>query len=301
MDNKSATIYANKQKPHFNKQYGNVNNRHGDVNNIQGNVNNHQFQKFIKNNQQKVYKRVSEFNDKLVDKNGKYNIKNFASDKYKNFSNKFKNPANRKIIKLLPAILLSITVLASKNIHVLNSLYKTYDIASKILPKSDSNVFGKTVEIIKIYIDVIKELKIFDRFDVVISTVVFFCEEIPNIYYNINNIINMSKNESQILVYKKIMNNVNRVNHEIIEKPLEEERRKQELIKKNENKKKHEQERQDEIRELKELKRELRELAKTKSNKKTSNKKTSNKDKNISWDDPSYQEEMDYTKIPVFN
>lgn len=207
---------------HKNKKYNNPAGQH--------------FDKFM-DRKKYVESKVSDINYQLsrYAKNDTRSYKKYknhpASNKYNKFKDKFQDPDNKKLVRMLPTALLAITILAAKNIPVLSMLYDTYTKAEEFIATDAGgkmSVVGKVIQILKIYVGLFKGMKGLQRLTVGFSTFTLFVGDIPELWYKLTNYEFHVDDKNQFKLYQQIINNANKLDQEILEKPLKEAQRKKE-------------------------------------------------------------------------
>lgn len=138
------------------------------------------------------------------------------SANYKQFVNKVNNPVNRKIIKLLPVILLSITVLAVKNKRLIKPMIDAYQITSGV--PGSSSVADRAVLIAREYSKFFSSMNAIESLELALSTLSFFLEDIPAVFDRLDT----QHGLSQLTVQKNIFRNVADLKKDFLDKPRKE-------------------------------------------------------------------------------
>lgn len=162
----------------------------------------------------KFIKVFNKFSDKLVKNLSGIKPEDIISDKYKNFINVINKPYNKNLIKTLPIILLSITVLATKNKRILKPIYDAYLLASKGF-NPDTTFIGKIINIIKSYIEILTKIGGLESLEISLVTLSLFIEDIPNIFKKLDNLPNIPT----VTIYKNLIKNINDVKFDLVDKP----------------------------------------------------------------------------------
>lgn len=175
---------------------------------------------YVEDKKRKIVANINSVTKKISDA-----VNDIVPKKYNKFVEKIDNPRNRRLIKLLPAILVSLTFLAIKNKKLLEPMLKAYQITN------GKNLTGPSVivyTIIAEYVSILKTLGPLDLLDVGVSTIVMILEEIPEIFRNTR----PAAQTSQLSSYQRIIQNFNSLRKDLIENPIkrkEEQQRQQEL------------------------------------------------------------------------
>lgn len=162
----------------------------------------------------KFLKVFNKFSDKLVKNLSGIKPEDIISDKYQQFINVINKPYNKNLIKTLPIILLSITVLATKNKRILKPIYDAYLLASKGF-NPDTTFIGKIINIIKSYIEILTKIGGLESLEISLVTLSLFVEDIPNIFKKLEYLPNIPT----VTIYKNLIKNINDVTFELVDKP----------------------------------------------------------------------------------
>lgn len=173
----------------------------------------------------------------------KFNPKDYIADKYKKFSEKIADPENKKLVKLLPAVFLAVTVLAVKNKRFIKPFIEAFYNAKNNM-KSEMSMTDKALFLLYEYSKVLyKNADVITTIDSAISLVTLFLEDIPSIFGKLYAYTEIS----QFNIQKNIVKNAVELKIDLIDKP-QQERKKEEERKKEQ---KEQQELRDAIKELK--------------------------------------------------
>lgn len=171
-----------------------------------------------RNDQRNFFERKKEYLIKTFEKIASpVKAKNFVSEKYQKFVKKIDTPSNRKLIELLPYVLLAFTVTAMNNKKVLRPLFDAF-YTSKDKLKPGSSMVEKTLFIITEYLSVFFKGNFFTNIDLAISTLLFLLDDIPGIYKKLDTY----KGLSTFTMNKQLAKNIGDLNEELIIRPQKE-------------------------------------------------------------------------------
>lgn len=150
-------------------------------------------------------------------------VKNIVSEKYKNFVKKVDTPSNRKLIALLPYVLLALTVVAVNNKRVIKPMFDAFYTAKEKL-KPGSSLVERTLYIITEYLSVFTKGNLFTNIELGMSTLILFLDDIPNIYKKLDTYAGISTFTMQ----KQLAKNIGELNEELVIKPERERQQRKE-------------------------------------------------------------------------
>jgi hypothetical protein len=178
------------------------------------------------------YENIKNFKDSVIlksfesinEKMKKYSPKKFIADKYKKFSESIKNPENKKLISFLPAVLLSITFLAVKNKQLIRPFIESYYKTSKQVTPNMS-MTDKVLLVISEYGNILyNNMNILTTFDAVMTLLILFLEDIPNLISKLDSY----KGISALQMQRNIIKNAADLQENLIDKPARERKKKEE-------------------------------------------------------------------------
>jgi hypothetical protein len=179
---------------------------------------------FAENQKKKI---VNSFENIIKQINSKHPT---MSDNYRKFVNKVNNPTNRRIVKMLPIVLLSLTVLAIKNKRLIKPLIEAYQVVIQTSNASET-VGKKVIMIVKEYCKYFSTLgSSIETLDITMSTLSLFLEDIPQVFERLD----INHGISQLTIQKNIFRNAADIKREFLDRP---EREKYERDLKEENRK----------------------------------------------------------------
>lgn len=188
---------------------------------------------FAENQRKKIVKSFEGVVQKL-----KPNVN--MSENYKKFVNKVNNPVNRKIVKMLPVVLLSLTILAVKNKRLLKPMLDAYQVS--LASNQGSTIGDKAFYIAKEYVSSFTKIGIIEGVELAVTTLSFFLEDIPTVFERLD----LTHGISQLTIYKNILKNAVDLKKDFIDRPRKDRKDKQE----NQEQKKRQQEEKDRQKQL---------------------------------------------------
>jgi hypothetical protein len=172
----------------------------------------------------------------------KFNPKEYIGEKYKKFSEKVKDPQNKKLVQLLPAVFLSITILALKNKKLISPFIEAFHITT-VNATENMSITDKALLLIYEYgIILYKNASILNTIDTAMTVLTLFLEDLPGIFTKLDSYSGIS----QFHINKNLVKNAVELQEELIDKPAKE--------------KKKEEERKKEMKEQKELREAIKDL-----------------------------------------
>lgn len=161
--------------------------------------------KFADTKEKKVADTVKRSADKVSEKINRLKDSKIVPENYKNFLSKIGAEKNRKLARLVPIILLSLTSLALKN----KTLFKTFGLAYRESTSKDTDPFkSKILSFIRAYIDIFNKLNLFEKSELSFTFLTVFLDDIPSVFRDysdisdINHIVimkHLSKNAAEIV------------------------------------------------------------------------------------------------------
>lgn len=188
----------------------------------------------------KVRKSFQLVNEKMKN----FNPKEYIGEKYKKFSDKIKDPENKKLIEYLPAVFLAITLLAVKNKKLISPFIEAFH-NTKVKVTADMTMTDKALLLIYEYGSLLyKNASILKTIETAMTLLTLFLEDIPNIFTKFESYNGIS----QFNINKNIIKNAVELQEDLIDKPARE--------------RKKEEERKKEVKEQQELREAIKDLKK---------------------------------------
>lgn len=167
------------------------------------------FEKTFSQNKKKV---INSFNEVVRTFSDASKDIKFIPQKYNKFVEKVNNPKNKKLVKMIPAVLLGLTVLALKNKKLIEPMIKAFQVTAEA---QDTNIAAGLVKVVMEYVGIIRKMNTLDSLDTSISTIIFILEEIPSVFKNAN----PDYNSSDLMTHKRIIRNINELNKDLVDLP----------------------------------------------------------------------------------
>lgn len=191
-----------------NNKYNNKRNFDQRQNKVQYYNNDNKIRQQIK----KSFQHVSEFAQEQLDDSQK----NFVPPKYNNFvENKAASEYVEKLLKNLPNVLLSLSILALQRKQIIKTFVDAYTNAqSKI--KNPTPMVEKILIVIQEYGRIIYNLGTFKKLNWMIGSLTLFLNDIPVIFQNIRLYGTNVQEKNQLLILDKIVSNIEKLKENVL-------------------------------------------------------------------------------------